>query len=83
MAAAVMTGDGRRWSLDRLVARMLEPGFVTRFCRTCLLAEAGGHVSPAILAQQSPRAKYVSRWRRHARGCPRCAGVFRYLGFSL
>jgi hypothetical protein len=82
-AATTTMHDGRRWGLDQLVARMMEPGFVTRYCRVRCFHEASGHVSPTILAVQSPRAGYVSRWRRHARRCPTCASVFRYFGFSL
>ena len=83
MTAAVLAVDGRRWSLDQLVGQMTEPGFVTRYCRVPSLRETNGHVSPAILALEPPRSKYVRRWRRHARRCPQCAGVFRYLGLKL
>jgi hypothetical protein len=83
MTAAVMACATRRFSLDALVARVAEPGFVTLYGRARSFREAGGHVSPSILSLQSPRARYVSRWRAHARRCPTCAGVFRYFGFSL
>jgi hypothetical protein len=83
MTAAVMACATRRWGLDALVARMTEPGFVTLYCRARSFRETNGHVSPSILSVQSPRAGYVSRWRRHARRCPTCGSVFRYFGFSL
>ena len=73
----------RRWRLDELMARVLEPGFVSLFCRLRTFREASGHVSPSILALQSPRSGYVSRWRRHARRCPVCGSTFRYYGFTL
>jgi len=83
MTATTMAAPARRWSLDRLVAQMASPGFVTRYCRVPTWCEQEGHVSPAILALESPRSKYVSRWRRHARRCPACAGIYRYLGLKL
>ena len=83
MTVAALVLGGRRWGLDALVAQMMEPGFVTRYCRLRSFHEASGHVSPSILALQSPRSHYVSRWRRHARRCPACGGVFRYFGLSL
>jgi hypothetical protein len=83
MTAAALACGVRRFKLDELVARILEPGFVARYCRLRSFREAGGHVSPSILALQSPRSHYVSRWRRHARRCTTCGSVFRYFGLSL
>ena len=69
--------------LDALVARMPDPGFVTRYRRTPTFRERDGHASPAILEEVSPRSAYVRRWRRHARRCHECATLFRYLGFKI
>ncbi len=74
--------EGRRWGLDRLVRMLAEPCFALRFRRRTPMAEVPGHVSPTALALESPRSRYVRRWRKHARTCPRCAEVFRHFGFS-
>jgi hypothetical protein len=70
-------------ALDRLVQRMVDAGFVVRYRRTPSMRERDGHVSPSILSVAPPRSRYVRRWRRHARHCPSCAEVFRYLGLSI
>jgi len=82
MIAAVDHGI-RRVGLDTLVARMTEPGFSIRFRRVPVVRERGGHVSPSMLALQPRRSRYVRTWTRHARKCPECAAVFRYLGFPF
>jgi len=83
MTAAAAVSGVRRVSLDALVAQMTDPGFVTRYCRVPSLRERSGHVSPAILAHEPPRSRYVTRWRRHARRCPSCASAYRYFGLSV
>ncbi len=75
--------DKARESLDALMTRLTEPVFVSRHRRVPAGSERGGHVSPTILAVSSPRSRYVRRWRRHARRCPECATVFRYLGLPV
>ncbi|MGD8438966.1 MAG: hypothetical protein PVG53_00410 [Holophagae bacterium] len=82
MIAAADSGH-RRIGLDALVAQMTNPGFTMRYRRAPVLRERSGHVSPAMLALQSPRSRYVRSWRRHARRCADCAAVFRYLGLKL
>jgi hypothetical protein len=82
MEPDAMTG-GRRQSLDRLLERMADPGFVIRYRRVPSSRETSGHVSPALLAVSPPRSRYVRKWRRHARRCPECANAFRYLGLSV
>ena len=72
-----------RESLDQLVTHMAEPGFAIRFRRVPNEVERPGHVSPTILAASPRRSKYVKRWRRHAKRCPDCANVFRYLGLPV
>jgi hypothetical protein len=83
MTALTMAAAGQRFTLDQLVLRMTEPGFATLHARRPVACESVGHVSPTLLQLQSPRSKYVRRWRRHARRCPSCAATFRALGFSL
>ena len=73
----------RRVGLDALVERMVDPGFTIRFRRVPAMRERGGHVSPSMLAMQPRRSRYVRTWSRHARRCPECAAVFRYLGFPV
>ena len=80
---AAASSAARRLGLDALVAQMKNPGFVVRHRRAPRLRERGGHVSPAVLAVQTPRSRYVRTWRRHARRCPDCAAIFRYFGLSL
>ncbi len=82
MIAAATLGH-RRVGLDVLVAQMANPLFATRYRRVPLMRERGGHVSPSLLAMQPLRSRYVRTWRRHARQCPECAGVFRFLGFPV
>ncbi len=82
MIAAAASGQ-RRVGLDALVAQMANSGFVMRYRRAPNLSERGGHVSPSMLAMQSPRSRYVRSWRRHARRCSDCAAVFRYLGLKI
>ena len=72
-----------RQSLDRLVKQMARPGFVYRFSRAPKMSDTSGHVNPAMLSLESPRSRYVRKWRRHARTCPICAETFRYFGLSL
>jgi hypothetical protein len=62
---------------------MKDPLFVMRYRRVPSGRETDDHVSPTILALSSPRSKYARRWRRHARRCPVCAAVFRYLGTPI
>ena len=73
----------RRVGLDALVGRMMDPGFAIRHGRVPAMRERDGHVSPSMLAMQPLRSRYVRTWRRHARRCSECAGVFRYLGFPI
>ena len=82
MIAAADHGQ-RRVGLDALVARMVDPGFTIRFRRVPAMRERGGHVSPATLAMQPRRSRYVRTWSRHARRCAECAAVFRYFGFPV
>ncbi|MEE4273120.1 MAG: hypothetical protein V2I67_15715 [Thermoanaerobaculales bacterium] len=82
MIAAIDAGH-RRIGLDVLVARMREPGFSIRFQRVPDMRERDGHVSPSMLAMQPRRSRYVRTWARHARRCPECAAIFRYLGFHV
>lgn len=82
MIAAADRGQ-RRIGIDALVARMVDPGFTIRFRRVPVMRERNGHVSPAMLAMQPRRSRYVRTWCRHARSCAECAAVFRYLGFPL
>jgi len=83
MTAAATIADGTRVGLDQLVRLMFEPRFVMCHRRDVPMDERPGHVSPTMLSLESPRSKYVRRWRRHARTCPSCAAVFSRLGFSL
>ena len=76
------TGDGRK-PLDVLLADLTDAAFVVRHRRVPSAREKDGHVSPTILAVSAPRSRYVRSWRRHARSCPGCAEVFRYLGLSV
>jgi hypothetical protein len=69
--------------LDKIVPRMAEPYFVTRYRRLPSLRETSGHVSLSVLSVSPPRSTYVRRWRRHARRCPSCAAVFRYMGLPV
>jgi hypothetical protein len=73
----------RRVGLDALVAQMANPGFAMQYRRAPVFRERGGHVSPSMLAMQSPRSRYVRTWRRHASRCADCAAVFRYLGLKV
>lgn len=82
MIAAADHGP-RRVGLDALVERMADPGFTIRFRRVPAMRERGGHVSPSMLAMQPRRSRYVRTWQRHARRCPECAAIFRYLGFPV
>jgi hypothetical protein len=80
----VVTNPGeRRLGLDALVEKSADTDFVVRHRRIPVMRERSGHASPAMLAIQPPRSRYVRKWRRHARRCPECAAVFRYLGLSL
>ena len=81
MMAAVAAG--RRVALDKLVAQMMDPGFVTRYRRMPSMREVSGHASAAVLAVASPRSRYVRRWRRHARSCTLCGSAFRYFGLRV
>jgi hypothetical protein len=83
MTIVTATSGRQRLGLDALVTQMTDPGFIMRHRRPPVLRERGGHVSPSMLAMQSPRSKYARAWRRHARRCPECASVFRYLGISI
>jgi hypothetical protein len=83
MTALTMATAGQRFTLDQLVLRMTEPGFAALYGRRPSFAESSGHVSPTMLQLESPRSRYVRRWRRHAQRCPSCAAVFRYLGLPL
>lgn len=83
MTAATLVLEGRRVGLDQLVRLLSEPTFAFRFRRTIDVSERPGHVSPTMLALESPRSKYVKRWRRHARSCPSCAAAFRHFGLPL
>ena len=80
---AVAESGRRRVGLDALVARMVEPGFTIQFRRVPTMRERSGHVSPSMLAMQHRRSRYVRTWARHARKCPDCAAIFRYLGFPV
>jgi hypothetical protein len=80
---AAADSSHRRIGLDALVAQMGTPGFAVRYGRVPALTERSGHVSPAMLALQSPRSRYVRTWRRHAQRCVECAAVFRYLGLKV
>jgi hypothetical protein len=82
MISSAMKKSARQ-SLDRLVAQMAKPGFIYRFRRPPRMTEQSGHVSPAMLSLESPRSRYVKKWRRHARQCPICSETFRYFGLSL
>ena len=83
MTAAATFVDGRRVGLDHLVRLMVEPCFVMLHRRTPPMAERAGHVSPTMLSLESPRSRYVKRWKRHARSCSSCALVFSHFGISL
>lgn len=83
MTAAATVVEGTRVGLDHLVRLMFEPCFVMCHRRNLSMVEREGHVSPTMLSLESPRSRYVRRWRRHARTCPSCAAVFSHLGFSL
>jgi len=74
---------GRRRPLDELIVLVAEPGFASLFRRAPSLQKATGHADAATLAVAPPRSRYVRQWRRHARQCPACADVFRYLGLAL
>jgi hypothetical protein len=74
---------GRRRPLDELIALVAEPGFASLFRRAPSLRHETGHADPAALALARPRSRYVRQWRRHARHCPSCTEVFRYLGLAL
>jgi hypothetical protein len=73
----------RRRTLDELMLRLRDPGFVSLYRRVPSARESSGHVSPSVLAHVPSKSRYVRRWRRHARRCPQCAEVFRFLGLSL
>ncbi len=83
MTAEATTMGGRRLGMDQLVQLMMEPCFVMRHRRTPPMDERAGHVSPTMLSLESPRSRYVRRWKRHARSCSSCALVFSHLGFPL
>ena len=74
---------GGRQSLDRLVAKLKEPGFRVLYQRVPFTGNSSGHVNLDELAMAPPRSRYVRKWRRHARRCASCAEAFRYLGLSL
>jgi hypothetical protein len=80
---AAMDYGHRRVGLDALVACMRDPVFSIRFRRVPVMRERNGHVSPGMLAMQPRRSRYVRAWTRHARRCPECAAVLRYLGFPI
>lgn len=77
------TMAGARHSLDRLMAKLREPGFLIRHQRLPFTGGSTGHVNLDELAMVPPRSRVVRKWRRHARRCPACAEAFRYLGLSL
>jgi hypothetical protein len=79
----LFAAPGRRMGLDELVPLMLEPGFATLFARVPPFLNSSAHVSPALLEIESPKSRYVRRWRRHARSCEACAAVFRYYGLPI
>jgi len=83
MTTAATTMGGRRLGMDQLVHLMTEPCFVMRHRRMLPMAERAGHVSATMLSLESPRSRYVRRWKRHARSCSSCALVFSHLGISL
>lgn len=74
---------GARQSLDRLMAKLKEPGFLIRHQRRPSTGNSSGHVNLDELAMVPPRSRFVRKWRRHARRCATCAEAFRYLGLSL
>jgi hypothetical protein len=74
---------GRRRPLDELIVLVVEPEFASLFRRAPSLQQATGHADPGTLALAPPRSRYVRQWRRHARRCPSCAEVFRYLGLAI
>ena len=82
MESGETMGRGRQ-SLDRLVAKLNEPGFRIRHQRVPDTGWSSGHVNIDELALAPPRSRFVRRWRRHARRCSVCAEVFRYLGIDL
>ena len=83
MVSTTTIFDGGRVGMDQLVQLMVKPCFVMRHRRIPPMTERPGHVSPTLLAMESPRSRYVRRWKRHARGCSSCALVFSHLGISL
>jgi len=72
----------RRKSLDELLRLLREPGFILLFRRPPVEGERPGHVSLSILRQSPPKSRYVRHWRRHARRCPSCAEIFRFVGME-
>lgn len=71
-----------RQSLDELVARVRDPGFVSSHRRRLSLRQASAHVSPVMLAAVARDSLYVSEWRDHAHRCRQCARLFAYFGLA-
>jgi hypothetical protein len=74
--------SSRRWSLDALFGRLLDPTFIARFRRRLSFRETSRHASPLMLAVSGPDSMYVREWREHARTCSACRALFKYFGLS-
>lgn len=83
MFSSAVLGTQQRKSLDELMTLVQQPSFAYLYRRMPLMCEAPGHASLRLLELAPAKSTYIRRWRRHARRCPGCAELFRYLGISL
>jgi len=81
--SSAVLGKQQRRSLDELMTLVQQPSFAYLHRRLPLMSEVPGHASLRLLELAPSKSQYVRRWRRHARRCPGCAELFRYLGLSL
>jgi hypothetical protein len=70
--------SSRRWPLDALLARLLDPTFIARFRRRLSFRETSRHASPLMLAVSGRDSMYVREWREHAKTCATCTSLFKY-----
>jgi hypothetical protein len=72
----------RRWPLDTLLKRLLDPTFIARFRRRLSFRQTSRHASPLMLAVSGRDSMYVREWREHARTCSACSSLFEYFGLT-
>jgi len=83
MLFSSVSGRHRRKSLDELFFLVQQPSFARLYRRLPTHCEVPGHASLRLLELAPPKSRYVRRWKRHARHCPGCAELFRFLGIPL